>query len=274
MNSSTLPTLFVPHGGGPCFFMEWDPPDTWTRMGTWLSGVSGLVGVCPEAVLVISGHWGEEPAFTVNAQSTPGLLYDYSGFPEHTYQLTYPVPGSPALAHQVQELLSAAGFPTAEERHRGLDHGVFIPFKLIYPQADIPIVQLSLRAGLDPAEHIAVGQTLEPLRGQGVLIVGSGMSFHNMQRFRSKASEADPDSQRFGTWLAETVSLPASEREQRLIAWAQAPGGRSSHPREEHLLPLHVVAGAAGQDPGRQVFQDQVLGSVQSAFMFGHAAKA
>jgi aromatic ring-opening dioxygenase catalytic subunit (LigB family) len=234
MTTSTLPTLFVPHGGGPCFFMDWDPPDAWDRMGAWLRGVPELVGARPKAVVVISAHW-EEDAFTVNAQTAPPLLFDYFGFPAHTY--------------------------------RGLDHSVFIPFKLIYPDADIPIVQLSLRTGLDPAEHIAAGRALAPLRREDVLIVGTGMSYHNMRGFRFSGTGANPDSQRFDAWLAEAVAAP--DREQRLCAWAQAPGGRASHPREEHLIPLHVVAGAASDEPGRRVFQDQVLGSAQSAFMFG-----
>jgi aromatic ring-opening dioxygenase catalytic subunit (LigB family) len=271
MTSKTLPTLFVPHGGGPCFFMDWNPPDAWDRMGAWLRSVPDLVGVRPKAVLVVSAHW-EEPAFTVNTQAAPGLLYDYYGFPEHTYRLSYPAPGSPALAAQVREHLETADLPTAEEHRRGLDHGVFIPFKLIYPAADIPVVQLSLRAGLDPAEHIAAGRALAPLRDQGVLIVGTGMSYHNMRRFRFDGSGLDPDSVRFDTWLTETVALPSHERAQRLIGWAQAPGGRASHPEEEHLIPLHVVAGAAGEDVGRRTFHDQVLGSAQSAFMFGSPA--
>jgi aromatic ring-opening dioxygenase catalytic subunit (LigB family) len=266
MTTSTLPTLFVPHGGGPCFFMDWDPPDAWDRMGAWLRGVPELVGARPKAVVVISAHW-EEDAFTVNAQTAPPLLFDYFGFPAHTYQLTYPAPGSPDVAARVCDLLSAAGFPTAENHDRGLDHGVFIPFKLIYPDADIPIVQLSLRTGLDPAEHIAAGRALAPLRREDVLIVGTGMSYHNMRGFRFSGTGANPDSQRFDAWLAEAVAAP--DREQRLCAWAQAPGGRASHPREEHLIPLHVVAGAASDEPGRRVFQDQVLGSAQSAFMFG-----
>ena len=174
----------------------------------------------------------------------------------------------------MRELLAAAGLAVASEHARGLDHGVFIPLMLIYPQADVPIVQLSLRQGLEPAEHLAAGRALVPLRRQGVLIVGSGMSYHNMCRFRFDDASLDPDSERFDAWLAETVALPAPERERRLRDWAAAPGGRVAHPREEHLLPLHVVAGAAGDDAGRQVFRDRVLGSVQSAFMFGASASA
>jgi len=267
MTTQSLPTLFVPHGAGPCFFMDWEPADTWLRMGNWLRAVPDRLGAQPEAILVISGHW-EAPAFTVNVQAEPPLLYDYTGFPPHTYELAYPAPGAPELAARVQKLLDGAGFATEAEHTRGLDHGVFIPLKMIYPQADLPIVQLSLRRGLDPEEHLAAGQALAPLRHEGVLIIGSGMSYHNMRRFRFDDSALNPDSVRFDDWLAETVALPAPLREQRLKEWAAAPSGRAAHPREEHLLPLHVVVGAAGEDAGRRVFQDRVLGSLQSAFMF------
>jgi aromatic ring-opening dioxygenase catalytic subunit (LigB family) len=254
--------------------MEWNPPDMWNRMGAWLRNVVSVAGARPRAILIITGHW-EAEAFTANAQRSPRLLYDYTGFPEHTYRLTWPAPGSPELAARVRKLLAEAGFPAAEDHDRGLDHGVFIPMKLAFPDADVPVVQLSLRAGLDPAEHLAAGAALAPLRRDGVLIIGSGMSFHNMHRLmgnlRSGATEIDPDSERFDKWLAESVVLPRAQREQQLIQWAAAPGGRASHPREEHLLPLHVVAGAAGEDPGERVFQDRVLGSVQSAFRFGEA---
>lgn len=268
MTTETLPTLFVPHGAGPCFFMDWEPADTWAKMAGWLRSVPKQIGVRPKAILLISAHW-EAPQFTVNAQAAPPLLFDYSGFPSHTYELEYPASGSPDLAAQVQTLLGAAGIGNDAEHSRGLDHGVFIPMKLAFPLADLPIVQLSLKQGLDPAEHLALGRALAPLREQGVLIIGSGMSYHNMRRLRSGSTDVDPDSIHFDDWLSETVGLPAHSREQRLIEWAAAPGGRASHPREEHLLPLHVVAGAAGEDNGQRVFQDRVIGSVQSAFMFG-----
>jgi len=272
MTATALPTLFVPHGAGPCFFMDWNPPGMWNRMEAWLRGVVKVAGAKPREILIVTGHW-EEDAFTVNAQRSPGLLYDYSGFPEHTYRLTWPAPGSPELAARVQQLLAGAGFPAAADHARGLDHGVFIPMKLAFPDADVPVVQLSLRAGLDPAEHLAAGSALAPLRRDGVLIIGSGMSFHNMDRLmrnlRNGATDIDPDSERFDAWLAEAVVLPRAQREKQLSQWIEAPGGRASHPREEHLLPLHVVAGAAGEDPGERVFQDRVLGSVQSAFRFG-----
>ena len=268
MSPSTLPTLFVPHGAGPCFFMDWEPADTWSRMASWLRSVPELIGAQPRALLVISAHW-EAPHFSVNAQAAPPLLYDYSGFPPHTYDLEYPAPGSPEIAAEVRALLADAGISSEAEHARGLDHGVFIPMKVAFPLADVPIVQLSLKRGLDPVEHLALGRALAPLRRSGVLIIGSGMSYHNMRRFSINDTDLDPDSVRFDAWLAETVGLPPDIREQRLTAWAAAPGGRASHPREEHLLPLHVVAGAAGDDAGQRAFQDRVIGSTQSAFMFG-----
>lgn len=267
MSTPDLPTVFLPHGAGPCFFMDWPPAGTWDRMAGWLRGLIGGIGARPKALLVVSAHW-EAPVFTVNAQARPGLLYDYSGFPPHTYELTWPAEGSPELAARIRKLLADAGIDSADEEQRGLDHGVFIPMKLVVPQADIPVVQLSLRRGLDPAAHLALGRALAPLRNEGVLIIGSGMSFHNMQRFRLDGGGVDADSLRFDAWLADTISLPRARREQRLLDWADAPGGRAAHPREEHLLPLHVVAGAAGEDPGRKVFEDRVLGSVQSAYLF------
>jgi len=276
MTADSLPTLFVPHGAGPCFFMDWNPPGTWDRMEAWLKSMVRVAGAKPREILIITGHW-EADAFTANAHGSPGMLYDYTGFPEHTYRLSWPAPGSPKLAARVRKLLAEAGLPAAEDRDRGFDHGVFIPMMLAFPDADVPVVQLSLRTGLDPAEHIAAGSALAPLRRDGVLIIGSGMSYHNMgklmRNLRSGATDIEPDSEKFDAWLAESVTLPRAQREGRLARWAQAPGGLASHPREEHLLPLHVVAGAAADDPGERVFQDRVLGSVQSAFRFGEASR-
>lgn len=271
MAAAELPTLFVPHGAGPCFFMDWDPPHTWTRLGDWLRGLVPVAGRRPQALLVISAHW-EAPVFTATAAARPGLIYDYSGFPPHTYQITWPAPGAPELALRVQECLTAAGIASAADPARGLDHGVFIPMKLAFPGAEIPVVQLSLQAGLDPTAHLAMGRALAPLRQEGVLIVGSGMSFHNMRRFRFAGGPVDADSQHFDAWLAETVALPADARAARLRDWASAPGARASHPREEHLLPLHVVAGAAAESAGERIFADEVMASAQSAFRFGAPA--
>ena len=263
-----MPTLFIPHGGGPCFFMDWNmgPPDTWQKMEQWLSGLVETLPAKPTAALVISGHW-EEPQVTVNTAANPDLYFDYYGFPPHTYELTYPAPGSPELAHKVQSLLNDAGFPCGENAERGLDHGVFVPFKLLLPDADIPVVQLSLIAGLDPDAHLRLGQALAPLRSQGVLIVGSGMSYHNMGALQGGSGQADSD--RFDNWLSRACELPPAERRQALTDWAHAPSALNAHPREEHLLPLMVVAGAAMDEPGRHIYRDNVMNATVSAFQFG-----
>ena len=149
---SRLPTLFIPHGGGPCFFMNWDPSDTWHRMAEYLRRVPDDVGVRPRALVVISGHW-EEKVVTIQNNSAPPLLYDYYGFPESTYQITFPAPGAPEIATRISELLKAAGIECTYDHARGFDHGVFIPLKVAFPKADVPIVQVSLLASMDPARQ-------------------------------------------------------------------------------------------------------------------------
>lgn len=270
-NSSRLPTLYIPHGGGPCFFMDPMPgfaPDTWDTMADFLRGIPAMLDEKPKAVLVISAHWECAEPTVLNADQY-GLLYDYYGFPEHTYRLTYPASGSSAVAARVHALLKQAGIASAQEQQRGLDHGVFIPFKLIYPDADIPIVQLSLRDDLDPARHLAIGHALAPLRDEGVLIVGSGLSYHNLREFFAPNALANQASVQFDTWLSKAISAQPAERERLLAEWEQAPGARSCHPRSEHLLPLMVVAGAADQDAGRICHNELLMGKAVSAYQFG-----
>ena len=265
-----LPTLYIPHGGGPCFFMEWPhaTPNPWTELASWLEGLAASLPRPPKAVLVVSGHWEETP-IAVNVQERPPLLYDYYGFPEHTYRLKFPAPGAPQVAHAARELLAAAGIAGRDETRRGLDHGVFVPFKLIYPQADVPIVQMSLQRGLDPAAHLLIGAALAPLRERGVLIVGSGMSFHNLQ-IASIENQRIPPSEQFDAWLARTVcDADVAARNSGLIRWASAPAARFAHPREEHLIPLMVAAGAALQDRGERVFSGRMMGWQISGFRFG-----
>jgi aromatic ring-opening dioxygenase catalytic subunit (LigB family) len=263
------PTLFVPHGAGPCFFMDWNPLHAWDATAAFLRGIPASLPAPPRAILLVSGHWlAPQPTLTAAAQ--PGLIYDYGGFPPHTYQLRYDAPGAPALAARVQQLLAAAGQPATLDAQRGWDHGVFIPLKVAFPDAGVPVVQLSLLRSLDAAAHVAMGRALAPLRDEGVLIVGSGMSYHNMRGYGDPRST--PVSAAFDRWLADTVALPQPERDARLADWASAsgPAGRLSHPprAEEHLLPLHVVAGAAGDGVGRRVFTDEVMAAVLSAFRF------
>ncbi len=259
-----LPTLFIPHGGGPCFFMEWSPAHTWDRMAAWLKTLVSSMAVKPKAILVISGHW-EEPVFTVGSAPKPPLIYDYSGFPPHTYQLRFDAPGSPDLAQRVRDLLEGAGIPSGEDPQRGYDHGVFIPLKVALPEADLPVVQLSLKRNLDPEQHLAAGRALSPLRDEGVLIIGSGMSWHNMQGFSPRYTAT---SETFDAWLEEAVT-DAAGRDEALSHWTGAPHARVAHPREEHLAPLFVAAGAAEGEAGRRIFSDIAMDVRLSAFAFG-----
>ncbi len=268
MTSPTrLPTFYLPHGGGPCFFMEWTrgPADTWAGMAAFLRGLIGTLPERPRAVVVVSGHW-EEPAFAVNTATRPSLLFDYYGFPPHTYQLRYPAPGDPALAVRVRERLEAAGFDTLADEQRGLDHGVFIPFLLMLPDADVPIVELSLRADLDPAAHLAAGRALAGLRDEGVLLVGTGMSFHNLRAYGPNGTQA---SRVFDDWLTRAATAEPAQREAALADWSAAPAARAAHPREEHLLPLMIAAGAAPGELGRKIYEEQVMDVTLSAFRFG-----
>jgi aromatic ring-opening dioxygenase catalytic subunit (LigB family) len=240
-------------------------PQMWDGLADHLRGIDGALGSRPKAVLVISGHWeAAEP--TLNIAEKPGLLFDYYGFPEHTYRLKYPAPGAPDLARRVRDLLADAGIDSAVDAKRGLDHGVFVPFSLIYPHADVPILQLSLQRSLDPGLHLRIGNALAPLRERGVLIVGSGMSYHNLAAMFSGGGAAAAAS--FDSWLYDAVRDPQT-RDAKLAAWREAPGGRESHPREEHLIPLMVAAGAADGDAGVRTFSESIAGKALSGFQFG-----
>jgi aromatic ring-opening dioxygenase catalytic subunit (LigB family) len=246
--------------------MAWTrgPADTWDKTAAWLKGLVAGLPERPKAILVISGHW-EEQAFTVGSSPRPPMLFDYYGFPEATYRLRFDAPGSPALASRVRELLGAAGLPTAEDALRGYDHGVFVPLLLATPQADIPVVQLSLRADLDPDAHLAAGRALAPLRDEGVLIVGSGMSWHNMRGFTPAFTAK---SQAFDAWLGDAMADPA-RRDEAIRHWDRGPFAREAHPREEHLAPLFVAAGAAEGEPGRLAFRDEAMDVAISGYEFG-----
>lgn len=265
-----LPTLFIPHGGGPCFFMEpprgW-PSDLWDGMEDYLRRIPSTLEQQPRAILVVSGHWMTKRP-TLNVAAQPTLLYDYYGFPEHTYRLTYPAPGAPQLAVRVQELLASAGIETDTESQRGLDHGVFIPLMVSYPEANIPVLQLSLQEDLDPAAHLAIGRALAPLRSEGVLIIGSGMSYHNLSHFGP--GPGDQDAEQFDNWLTKTLTeASAAEREAQLSNWENAPGALGSHPTSEHLIPLMVAVGAAADAPGTRDYNERLLGKAISGFRFG-----
>ncbi len=223
----------------------------------------------PEAILVISAHWEEEKATLIGAQA-PRMFYDYYGFPEQAYKIKYPAPGSPELAGRIAEILNQNNIPVKIDMERGFDHGLFIPLKLMYPQADIPSLQLSLLRGLNSERHIALGKALHELMQENILIIGSGFSFHNMQAFLWGGIERpDPANDAFQNWLIETCTgeEPASWREERLVEWEKAPSARYCHPREEHLLPLHVCLGLAGKK-AELIFDDRILGKRSLAFMW------
>jgi 4,5-DOPA dioxygenase extradiol len=223
----------------------------------------------PDAILVISAHWEESVATLLGAQS-PTMFYDYYGFPDAAYEINYPAPGNPDLANRIAGLLNNKKIPARVDPQRGFDHGLFIPLKLMYSQATIPSIQLSLLRGLDPTAHLDLGKALCELTQENILIVGSGFSFHNMREFSMKGKNT-PDSANdaFQNWLIEvcTGSISPSEREQRLIDWRKAPSAYYCHPREEHLLPLHVCLGMANK-AANVIFDDYILGKRGLAFLW------
>jgi aromatic ring-opening dioxygenase catalytic subunit (LigB family) len=259
------PSIFIPHGGGPCFFMKWTmgPPETWDKTRAFLESISASLPEPPRAMVVISGHW-EENVPTASAAKSPPLIYDYSGFPPETYQLTWPAPGSPELAAKIKDLLTHAGIEARLDAARGFDHGVFVPLKVAFPEASVPVVTLSLASSLDPGLHLTVGRAIAPLRGEGVLIIGSGMSFHNLRAFFT--GEALECSMEFDCWLTATMESAAAERDARLKDWKNAPAAKFAHPREEHLVPLMVAAGAGGEERGKRVFYDDPMSARISAY--------
>jgi len=223
----------------------------------------------PDAILVISAHW-EEDAATLLGSPAPPMFYDYYGFPAEAYEITYPAPGSPGLAERIGGLLGKNNIPARIDSRRGFDHGLFIPLKMMYPQAEIPALQLSLLSGLDPAAHIELGKALRELMDENILVVGSGFSFHNMMAFwGERAGSSDPANDAFQNWLIDVITGPISQagREQHLIEWQKAPSARYCHPREEHLLPLHVCVGMADK-PGTTIFDDSILGKRAVAFLW------
>ncbi|WP_221793610.1 DODA-type extradiol aromatic ring-opening family dioxygenase [Oceanobacter mangrovi] len=254
MSSARMPTIFIPHGGGPWPFVDLNGrfgEEEMRHLREFLEQYPGTLPQRPKAILVITSHW-EAPVVTLGTSANPPMYYDYYNFPEASYHIQWPAPGCPSLAPRVAELLHQAGFATDSDDQRGYDHGTFVPLKVMFPKADIPVLQMSLIRDLDPARHIELGKALEPLRDEGVLIIGSGMSFHNLRKLRQP--EAAAISQPFDDWLQEIMVLSPACREKKLLDWVCGPNARIAHPREEHLLPLMVITGAAGTDPGRVVF--------------------
>jgi aromatic ring-opening dioxygenase catalytic subunit (LigB family) len=246
MNRQRLPVYFISHGGGPWSYMDEAARRPYAKLAAELADMPRHIGVTPKTVLMVSAHW-EEGEFTLTSSPKPPMIYDYGGFPDYTYRIHYNAPGDPQLAARARSLLEAAGLAARLDAERGFDHGAFTPLNVMYPQADVPVVQLSLKMGLDPATHLAMGRAIAPLRDEGVLIVGSGLSYHNLREFFSPRAYAP--SREFDAWLNGTLlGATAASRGRRLIDWEAAPSARAAHPREEHLLPLMVAVGAAGDD--------------------------
>ena len=256
------PVLYIPHGGGPLPLLD-DPGHA--ELIAFLREIPARLGK-PSAILVISAHW-EAPVFTVQDIPAPELLYDYYGFPPEAYSLEYAAPVAHELGQWTAELLTRSKMALQSDATRGYDHGVFVPLKLMYPDADIPCLQLSLREDMDPAAHIALGRALAPLRERNVLILGSGSSFHNMTAFK----DGDVGLQacaRFDNWLDETCcNADSAAIERALLQWAAAPDARYAHPREEHLLPLHVCFGAA-EASAERVFSGDMMGYRMGAYLW------
>lgn len=261
-----MPVMYVPHGGGPWPFVEFGLDRTeLVPLAEYFRSLPQLLPQKPAALLVISAHW-EAKQPTVMSGAKPPMLYDYSGFPDQAYKITWPAPGNPELAARVRGLLDAAGFTSAQDDARGFDHGTFVPLKLSWPEAEIPTIQLSLLDSLAPEPHLRIGRALMPLRNEGVLIIGSGMSYHNLRGWRDPYADAEG---RFDAWLRETATLDMQTRDRRLSSWTEAPAARLAHPRAEHLLPMMVVAGAAGEDRGKIGYHGQFMRRGISAVHFG-----
>jgi len=236
--------LFLSHGGGPLPLLG----DAGHReMVSCLEHIASTIPR-PDALLMVSAHWEEEVP-TITAGRNTSLIYDYYGFPKESYDIQYPCVGAPSLAAEVHRLLASAAIESRLDETRGLDHGVFVPLKIMYPDAGIPVAQLSLVQTLDPARHMEIGRALGSLSERNVLVIGSGFSFHNLKAFFSPdTTDARELNQSFENWLRETAcstDLSEDERTQRLVRWSLARGARFCHPREEHLLPFHVCYGAA-----------------------------
>ena len=261
-----LPTYFISHGGGP---WPWIPQmrAQFVNLEASLKKMVADLPELPKAVLSISGHW-EGDDFAVMANPNPPMVYDYYGFPKHTYEITYPAPGAPELAARTRDLLAAAGLPTHLDTTQGYDHGTFAPLYIMFPEANVPVYQISLNKNYSPAEHLAMGRALAPLRDEGVMIIGSGLSFHNLRMFGPVGAEP---SAAFDAWLYDAMRLDPETRADAVRNWESAPAARISHKEEDHLVPLFVALGAAEQEPATRIFHDvgERTGITVSNYRFG-----
>lgn len=262
--------LFIPHGGGPLPLLG-DPG--YAGLASALRGLHGTLS-SSRAIILVTAHW-EADLPCVATAARPSMLYDYYGFPEESYRFEYPAPGATELSGAAVSALDAAGIGAQCDADRGFDHGTFVPMMLMRPEADIPILQMSLMASLDPARHLAMGRALASLLDDDITLIGSGFSFHNINALRGRApierEQGYAQARAFHAWIDEAVCSPElspDDRSERLAAWESAPGARFCHPREEHLMPLHVCLGAALQSgmSVRQIFNEPVKGFQTSGY--------
>jgi len=258
--------LFLSHGAGPLPLMQ---DAGHKEMVACLRAIAEKTAK-PSAVIVVSAHW-EENVPTITSGANPVLIYDYYGFPEESYSIEYPCFGEPMLADRIYSVLKNAGITARLDAQRGFDHGLYVPLKIMYPDADIPCVQLSLVNNLNPAEHLHIGQALQDLEYENLLVIGSGFSFHNMAAFYApETKESIAMNESFENWLVESCSNPAmneKERSHRFMQWTKAPSARYCHPREEHLLPLHVCYGLA-QTSCSECFTLRILNKKSSMYLW------
>lgn len=257
---SLLPTFFLSHGGGPWPYMQGEFRAHFAQLEAALQQVPRQLDIAPKAILAISGHW-QEREFAVMSSPAPPMIYDFGGFPPETYQIRYPSPGAPALAEKVAGLIRAAGLPSHLDPARGYDHGVYSVLAVAWPQANIPVLQVSLRADFDPAAHLALGRALAPLRSEGVLIIGSGSSYHNLRSFfEDGPNHPREESAQFDAWLRQTMAAPPAQRTQALLDWERAaPHARLVQPTPDHFLPLHVAVGAAESSPATLIYHEDTF---------------
>ncbi|NJM99781.1 MAG: dioxygenase [Phormidesmis sp. RL_2_1] len=258
--------LFISHGGGPLPLLG-DPSHQ--EMVSCLESLAAIIPK-PDALIVVSAHW-EERTPTITSGQNPPLIYDYYGFPAESYEIQYPCVGEPSLAVEIQRMLNNSGIDAKLDPTRGFDHGVFVPLKIMYQEANIPCVQMSLVNTLDSSHHIKIGRALEGLNRQNVLVIGSGFSFHNLKAFFSPdTAESRQLNHSFEQWLMDVCSnreYTEEKRSQMLVEWSTAQGARYCHPREEHLLPLHVCYGVA-QGPSSEQFDLTILNKKSSMYVW------
>lgn len=259
--SPRMPTFFISHGGGPWPWMP-EMRAHFEPLVVSLEQMATDLEQKPKAILCISGHW-ETDEFSVMGAAQPSMLYDYYNFPPETYEVVYPAPGAPDLAKRTADLIRAAGLPVSMDTERGFDHGTFTPLAVMYPDADVPVYQVSMRKNYSPADHVALGRALAPLRDEGVLIIGSGLSYHNL---RMMSAQAKGPSEAFDAWLGATLAQSPKDRLQSLLNWEDAPYARVCHAQEDHFVPIFAAIGAAEDSIATRIYhQTDIMGGVTAS---------